>query len=170
MEAGICLFFPSLLQLSDVLNLLALPLGTFDPGAVKSSIQTLRKPGECGMNGDLHFCLTHHPVFSFEEPRDLSTPCLVAQAFLTQQKASWFPGDTAGSICAILEEQPTEAPCPPLPTSPHCICPGAAGGHPCLGTLPSAPPGTSPTSGKAAGFGYSRQQLQGECGQDHPVW
>lgn len=56
--AGICLFFPTLLQLSDVLNPLTLALGIFDPGAVKYSIQTLRKPGECGMNGDFHFCLT----------------------------------------------------------------------------------------------------------------
>lgn len=84
MEAGICLFFLSLLQLSDVLNLLVLALGTFDPGAVKSFIQTLRKPGECCMNGDFHFCLIDPPVFSFEEPRDLSTPPPVAQALLTQ--------------------------------------------------------------------------------------
>lgn len=84
MEAGICLFFLSLLQLTDVLNLPVLALGTFDSGVVKSFIQTLRKPGECCMNGDFHFCLTDSPVFSCEEPRDFSAPPLVAQALLTQ--------------------------------------------------------------------------------------
>lgn len=76
MEARICLFFLSLLQLSDVLNLLVLALGTFDPGAVKSSIQTLRKPGECGMNGDFHFCLTDH---LFSPLRTQGASPLVAQ-------------------------------------------------------------------------------------------
>lgn len=91
------------------------------------------KPGEIATNDDLHFCLADCPVFPSEEPKYLSTPHLMAQDPLTQQKPAWLPGDSAGSIRAAPAEQPTETPCPPLPTTSHLICPEAAGEQPVPG-------------------------------------